>query len=268
MVDYGFAQGNDKPTKVEFFDAEMPASVPAKKDPVAVARAAMAKGLEEIGRIKNESDVFEIKSEGDLQLAVELQGQAKTILKRLTDSGESYYKPHFDTYKQIRNIVTATIEPLNDAIKILKQKSDQFAYQLEVQRREAEAKARAEAAALQAKIDKEVAEQRAAEAKAAKAEKREPVEMPPIVVDTPVIPKEIKAKTEHGSIKVSMVLRHEVTELESEYLFGLVLAYCRPAYKTMVDQACKKAIKAGALGVAGGPGVMVREEADTQHRRR
>ena len=108
----------------------------------------------------------------------------------------------------------------------------------------------------------------AKEKKTAKIERRAPVEFAPIIVDKPVVPKTVAVKTAHGSAKTKAVLEHTITDLKSAFLLDLILTHCQPAFKTLADVAVKKAIKAGALGVAGGPGITVEEKYRASHRRR
>jgi len=262
---------------VEFFDADIPPAsedgerVPvaaAKKDPVEMARAILEKFEGKIAFMHGEAEELEIKTDKDFNRAVEMRGQGKTLAKMVIDTVEKYSKPLWHEYKRVKNLEKPVTEPLTKTDNLLKKKMDDFAYLALLIKRKAEQKAREAAADLQAKIDKEQAEQAAAERAAAKKEKREAVIPASIVVDMPVVPQTVAAKTEHGSVSLKMVLKGEITDLESDFVFKLVLAEVRPAYKTLAETALKKAIKAGAVGIKGGPGVVVKEVADSQHRRR
>jgi len=268
MVNYDF---------VEFFDADisdgaesgkgLPATAP-KKDPVEMARAILKKFDGKIAYMHGEAEELEIKTDADFNRAVEMRGQGKTLAKQIVEAAEGFSKPLWAEYKKIKNLETSITAPLTETDKLLKKKSDEFAYLKLLEQRKAEQKAREEAAKLQAKIDAEQAKQAEAERKSAKKEKRAAVIPEPIVVDVPVVPQTVAAKTEHGSVSLKMVLKGEITDLESDFVFRMVLSEGRAGYLALAKAALKKAIKAGAVGIKGGPGVTVREVAETQHRRR
>jgi hypothetical protein len=215
-----------------------------------------------------EAEELEVKADADFNRAVEMRGQGKTLAKQIVEAAEAFSKPLWKEYKKIKNLETSITEPLAETDNLLKKKTDDFALIKLLEQRKADQKAKAAAAALQATIDAEQEKQAAAERAAAKKEKREVVVPEPIVVDVPVVPQTVAAKTEHGSVSLKMVLKGEITDLESGFVFKMVLSEVRVAYKTLAETALKKAIKAGAVGIKGGPGVTVREVAETQHRRR
>jgi len=279
MVDYSFVKFLNKDLDAEGVAGRVPdshyeaargsrASVPAKKDPVELARAVLAAFDEQIAAMHNEAAELEIKTDIDFNRAVEMRGQAKTLKKKIVEAAEQFSKPLYQKYKSVKNLETSITGPLDDTDKTLKKKTDDFAYIKLLAERKREQEAREQAAALQAKIDAEQESQAERERAAAKKEKREAIIPDRIVVDVPVVPAKVAAKTEHGIVNVKMVLKGEVTDLESDFVFKLVLAQTRAGYKTLAETALKKAISAGAIGLAGGPGVEVREVADTQHRRR
>lgn len=273
MVNYDF---------VEFFNADLSGAVPdgiseparpveglpVKKDPVDMARVVLDAFDEKIAKMHNEAEALEIKTEADFNRAVEMRGQAKTLKKMVVDAAGKFSKPLYREYKAVKNLETSITVPLDKADVTLKKKTDDWAYLALLAERKREQKAREEAAALQAKIDAEQKAQADRERAAAEKEKREAVIPERIVVDVPVVPAKVAAKTEHGSVSVKMVLKGEITDLESDFVFKLVLSQTRAGYRTLAEAALKKAIKAGAIGIKGGPGVAVREVADTQHRRR
>jgi hypothetical protein len=273
MVNYDFVEflNEDISSKVPDSHAEAGRNIPAtatKKDPVELARAILVKFEGKIAFMHGEAEELEIAADADFNRAVEMRGQGKTLAKQIVEAAEQFSKPLWKKYKEIKNLETSITAPLAETDKLLKKKTDDFAYIKLLAQRKAEQKAREEAAKLQAKIDAEQRAQAAAERAAAKKEKRAAVIPEPIVVDVPVVPQAVAAKTEHGSVSLKMVLKGEITDLESDFVFKMVLAELRVAYRTLAETALKKAIKAGAVGIKGGPGVTVREVAETQHRRR
>jgi hypothetical protein len=269
---------------VKFFDADLSGDGPQirkvqgdemivkkteliKKDPVELTKAILEKSNGKIGVMHGEAENLEIKTDADFNKGVEMRGQVKTLIKKLVDVVEGVSKPLYRKYKAVSNLKSAT-DPLVKIDNILKKKTDDFALLKLLAQRKADQKAKAAAAALQATIDAEQEKIAAAERVAAKKEKRAAVIPEPIVVDVPVLPQTVAAKTEHGSVSLKMVLKGEITDLGSDFVFKMVLAEVKVAYRTLAETALKKAIKAGAVGIKGGPGVTVREVAETQHRRR
>ena len=287
MVDYSFVKFLNKDLNAEGVDSEGKGKITdevsasrygkmilgatelmTKKDPVELARAVLAAFDEQIAAMHNEAAELEIKTDNDFNQGVEMRGQGKTLKKKIVEAAERFSKPLYQEYKSVKNLETSITGPLDDMDTTLKKKTDDFAYLKLLAERKREQEAREQAAALQAKIDAEQRAQAERELKAAKKEKREAIIPDRIVVDVPVVPQKVAAKTEHGSVNVKMVLKGEITDLESDFVFKLVLAQTLAGYKTLAEAALKKAISAGAVGLAGGPGVEVREVADTQHRRR
>jgi hypothetical protein len=208
---------------------------------------------------KKKAGEMELKVEGDLDTATELIGQGKKYVKVVQDKAKEHYKKPYQDYKTMLGFQNKIVEPVEAANEILQGKIDNLVNLLEVERRAKEQRAQEEARKLQEKIDKQLAEQAAKEKKLAKKEKREPVPLPPVQVAAPVIPKEIKTRTQHGSLKTKPVLQCEITDLKSSALIDAMVQYCGPAYKKLAMQALKKMIAAGMLGVAGIEGVTVTE---------
>ena len=286
MVDYGFLEP-EKGGRVEFLDVDLPDEIeiegptirklmPGDKVVTAgkqltttdLVRQKIKAGEKNIESMKKEADGLAVENSDGFDRAVEMIGQIKNLKKSLTDAVNAIIQPIYQEYKEGRNILTSFTPKLDKIHATIKEKQDAYAYKAEMKRRADAQKAADEAARLQAKIDAEQAALDAKEKAAAKKENRAPQYLPPVKVDAPVIPREIKTKTESGSAKIEMVLVHTVTDIKSTFLHKLILDHCGPAYKTMADQACKKAIKAGALGLAGAEGITVEEKAVTKHRRR
>jgi hypothetical protein len=276
MVDYGFLKNSNgkKRGRVEFLDVDLPASDGGPSElgkqltTTELVRQKIKAGKKGLENMRKEADDFECKTESDFYRGVEMVGQCKKLEKQLTDSVNGAIKHLWDEWKEGKNILSVFTDEIKKVQAIPQGKIDAYAHQAEMKRRSDAQKAADEAARLQAKIDAEQASLDAQEKEAAKKEGREPVYLPPITVDKPVIPQEIKTKTESGSAKIEMVLEHTITDITSPFLHKLILDYCGPAYKTIADQACKKAIKAGAIGLKGASGITVEEKAKTKHRRR
>ena len=291
MVDYRFLDDKKKegppsigpieeelpPGRVEFFDVDLP---PSKKHHIGkdatfeilsttdMVRQQIKSGEAGLESMKKEAEALTVENSDDFNKAVEMIGQIKNLKKSLTDTVNAIIQPIYQEYKSGRNILTSFTPKLDAIQAAIKEKQDAYAYKAEMARREAERKAAEETAKLQAKIDAEQKALEEAERKAAKAEKREPVKYEPIKVDTPVIPKEIKTTTESGSAKIEMVLVPTITNAKSEYVIDKVLYYFEKQFMDLALKAANKAIKAGAIGLKGAPGITVEEKAITKHRRR
>ena len=256
---------NMGPGRVEFMDIDLPEKT---KGAVDLVRHKMIEGDQRIQLMKKEADALAVKDDETFVRASEMIGQTKNLKKFLEDAVNEIIKPLYQEYKKGRNILTERTGKLDAIIKAIQGKADAHAYKLEMQRREEERKAREAAAKLQAELDKAQRAAEAAERKAAKAEKRDPVKYEPIVVDTPVVPKEIKLKTESSSAKIEMVLVPTIEDPKAEYVIDKILYYFESQFMDLALKAAIKAIKAGAIGLKGAPGIKVEEKAVTRHRRR
>ena len=294
MVDYGFLENGEfkgKGKRVEFFNVDLPArNITTSQKVEEEAKKARDEYFEEktitvltttdlvrkrikegeacLESMQKEAESLTVDNPYGFDRAVEMIGQIKNLKKSLTDAVNAVIQPLYQEYKSGRNILTSFTPKLDAIHAAIKEKQDAYAYKAEMARREAERKAAEEAAKLQEKIDAEQKALEAAERKAAKAEKREPVKYEPIKVDTPVVPKEIKTTTESGSAKIEMVLVPTITNPKEEYVVDKILYYFESQFMDLALKAANKAIKAGAIGLNGAPGITVEEKAVTKHRRR
>jgi hypothetical protein len=274
MVDYSFLeQANGKKRgRVEFFDVDLPPGRVEITDKQLTTtdrvRQQIKAGEAGLKSMQKEVDELVVETKEDFYRSVEMIGQIKNLKKWLIDAVNEIIMPQYQEYKAGRNILTAFTPKLDRQKAQIEAKQETYSYKAEMARREAERRAAEEAAKLQAKIDAEKKKMDEAEKKKAKKEKREPVFHEPIVVDTPVVPKEIKTITESGSAKIEMVLVPTITEPKNGYVIDKVLYYFEKQYLDLALKAANKAIKAGAIGLKGAPGISVEERAVTKHRRR
>lgn len=270
MVDYGiFQDGSAAEPEADGAEIEVKqVQVVNKKDVIAVARNQVTVKEGALSRDLNRADEIVINSNEDLIEATDLQGRLKKGQKAIVETGQKYYKPFFDQYKTILNITNAAKSHVEPRVKALQVKMDSFATLQELERRKKEQEARDAAAELQRKIDAEEAELAKKEKATAKKSGVKYKAAPRIVVDAPVIPRTVEAKTEHGTSKLEDVLVGEATDYKSDFLRQLMIDYCMPAFKTMAQTAINKAIKAGALGKKGAPGIKVTKKTQVKHRRK
>jgi hypothetical protein len=268
MVNYAFVNGEEQEAGEAGSDEKQVATQTPVVDVVVVARNAVTVKEGALAKDLNRADEITVENNEDLLEATDLQGRLKTGLKAVQTAGEKYFKPFFNQYKSILNITNTAKSHVEPRIKKLQNKMDSFATLQEVERRKKEQEAKDKAADLQKKIDDEAAEL-ARKAKAT-AKKSKAVYVPPprIVVDAPVIPKTIEARTEHGTSKLDTVLIGEVTDFNSDFVRQLMIDYCMPAFRTLAQVAVDKAINAGALGLKGADGVTVTEKTTVKHRRK
>ena len=138
-----------------------------------------------------------------------------------------------------------------DVIRVLKPKQDNYAHQKEIERREAEKRAKAEADAFQKQLDKK-----------AKAAGVAPVKMetrPVVKADTGPV------KTQSGTMSTKMVWDFEIVDPASPALFKYVLTLFKAEYIKLATRALKKGVKAGVIKMNG---VRYFERAETTHRTR
>jgi hypothetical protein len=240
----------------------------ASKTPVERARAGLAEMKAKIALLVNESNALDVKDQKSFERATEMRGQLKTLTKKLKDEGEKYYKPSYKVYKECLNFVNSLIFPLEKQEKEIAKKQNDYGYQELLRKRKEEEEARQKAAAIQTEIDKKQAEIDRRAKKRATEEGSDYTESAPIKVEMPVVPKTVTAKTEHGTVKVEPMLKHEIIDLSSDKIKDFIIKFCAPAYRTLADTAIKKAIEAGAIDIEGAEGIRVFETADTRHRRR
>jgi hypothetical protein len=274
VVDYSFLkQSNGKKRgRVEFFDVDLPpgrVEITGKQlTTTDRVRQQIKAGEAGLKSMQKEVDELVVETKEDFYRSVEMIGQIKNLKKWLIDAVNEIIMPQYQEYKAGRNILTAFTPKLDRQKAQIEAKQEPYSYKAEMARREAERRAAEEAAKLQAKIDAEKKKMDEAEKKKAKKEKREPVFHEPIVVDTPVVPKEVKTTTESGIANIKMVLVPTITEPKNEYVIDKILYYFEDKFMELALKAANKAIKAGAIGLKGAPGISVEERAVTKHRRR
>jgi hypothetical protein len=167
------------------------------------------------------------------------------------------YDPYYQFYKKLLNLKTSVIEPLKRIPAIGNKKTQQFAYQVEMDRRAAQAKADLAAAEFQAKLD----------AEAKKSKVKAPVV--PVFKDKlqQVVPEALEAvKTESGTMSISMVWDAEIENMNDPGLLSWVLRLAPGEYKKAIDKVLKIALRDGVR--EGIPGIKFFERAETKHRKR
>ena len=197
-----------------------PLDVEAAKAAFAPYRDTVEKMLD----IANEYRVSDARSNTD---AIAKISDAKKLTKKLdTERKRTISAPHEYT-KKVNAFVKVFTEPLKEIERILKSKVGQYQYTLELERREAEKKAQAEAAKLQAELNKE------AEVKGVA-----PVEVAPVAV----APVKTITRTDEGA---SGHIRKEWTG-EIEDPGQVPREFCTPDPKLI-----KEAVKAGKREITG-----------------
>lgn len=202
--------------------------------------------------LKTFADNFQIIDETSFARLAEMTGQAKVLEKSVSRSAEAYYIDHFNFYKSVLNIKNAICNITGAIVFSLKQKADRYAYQKEIDRRADEAKAKAEAASFQKKLNAD-----------AKKKNVAPVQMQTVPVIKPDV---APVKTQSGTMSTKMVWDFELTDFRTKAIFDYVLKVCAKEYIAVANKAIKKMVKAGIH--EGIKGVKFFERADTTHRAR
>jgi phage-related tail protein len=193
----------------------------------------------EIARWESDAKALTVNSDATAATATEMTGQVKRLAKQIDDRRKDIIAEP-DSY--VRK-VNGFVKPLQDRLKALesyiKRKFAEYAYQVELERREFERKQREAAVRLQAELDE-----------AAKAKGVEPVQVAPVAVSIRKEP----TRSDSAVASSVMVMKHRVTDP----------ALVPREYLAVDDAAIKAAIKAGIRAI---PGVEIYEEAEVRVRR-
>jgi len=168
--------------------------------------------------------------------AVQMSLQAKKLSKKIKDKGAEKTKEHRAFVTSVRNLVRMYTDMLNSIEADLKKKIREYSSVKEIERREAEKRAQAEAARLQERINAE-----------AKEKGIEPVQVPEVALPE----KQQPVRTEEGSASV----RKRWTWDHENYEFEKV----PDGYKILDQPTINKAIKAGIRSI---PGITIYEDKD------
>jgi hypothetical protein len=181
-----------------------------------------------------------------------MAGQSKQLAKAIDRAAEGFYIDAYNFYKSVLNIKNSITNVTTVIGKILKRKGNEYAYQKELDRREDEKKAKAEAAKIQKRLN-------------AQAKKKD---VAPVKMQTTFnMPQTAgPVKTQSGSMSTKMVWDFELTDLTSKDVFDLVLRTNPAKYRDVAEAALAKAIKAGVHEKV--KGVRFFERAETTHRAR
>ncbi len=206
------------------------------------------------GKMFNKVENFEVKSNEDMATMTEMVGQAKDLAGQIEKAAKAIYDPYYQFYKKMLNLKNTVIDPLKRIPGIGQKKTNDYAYQVEMDRRAKQAEADRKAKAFQAKLD-------------AEAKKKN---VRPVVVPVPlkqVIPeKQAPIKTESGTMSIGMVWDAQLTDMEDPGLLEWVLRLAPMEYKKALEKVMKVALRDGVR--EGIPGVRFFERAETKHRRR
>lgn len=211
--------------------SEMAAGLPAVFDTAPVAKRLAVYDRELDFLVKRAQEV-EVRDEGSLRLAVETAAAAKKLDGAIEKLRKQYVEEPNRFIRAVNNLAKRYQDRLKQVESGLKRKISEYQYQLELERRKAEAAAQEEARKLQERLQ--------AEAQAAG------VEAPQVVA--PVIPeKATTVRTAEGS-----------AIQRTQWTFEVVDPALVPReYLTVDEKAIRAAVKAGVREI---PGVRIYEE--------
>jgi len=207
----------------------------SKLDPfdLTVAKKEFEIYRKKIEQIKLDANAFEVTDPPSNDLAVTMMGQARRISKAVTTLKDEKLKPHNEFRTQLISFAKAFSSPLEDAVSILKKKTEHFAYQ-EILKKRAREKEEMEAARKR---------QQAMDAEAERAGVQTVI-MPQVPVDQEM---KVQTRTETGS-SLSITLEWHGIIMDA----GIVpREYCVPDQKK-IDEAVK-------AGLREMPGVEIKE---------
>ena len=213
-------------------------------------KSALAEHTQKLADLLDEINLFEIKTDKDMDTVSEMLGQSKNLKKDIIAQSEIYYKPFYNHYKQLKGLENSLTAIPDQIIEVGQNKLDRYGYIKEMERRKAEA-------AAQKKID-DMNKKLAAEAKKTKTKAVK-------IKEKPVVPATgTRSKTQTATAKVKMVWAAEIEDLASTDLFDWVLKLSKDDYQKLADRTKKKMLRAGIR--EGVKGVRFYETAKTIHR--
>jgi len=210
----------------QIVDAEF---TPVSVDPFDLDRVKEQFGrhLQTINAMLDQANEHNVNSQDALENAVAMAGDAKSLGKELEAKRKEIVKDPNRYVKSVNAFVKKFVRPLNTIESILKTKIAQYNHKLEMARREAEQKAREEAARLQAEIDRE-----------AKEKHIEPTEVVPVAV--PEIEKVTRSES-GAAAHTRKVWKAEVVDANE-----VPREFCAPDMKLI-----NEAVRAGIREMAG-----------------
>jgi len=233
--------------------AAMAAPLPANVFDITAAQNSLDGFRAKVEDLNAIAVAFEVTDDVAFARLAEMAGQAKQLDKAVSRAAEGFYIDAYNYYKSVLNIKNAITNATTAIARVLKQKGNEYAYKKELDRREAEKKANAEAVKVQARLD--------AEAKKKGVKK---VTIPAPVFNIPQ--KAEPVKTQSGTMSSKMVWDCELTDLTSKAVFDMVLRTSPAKYRAIAEAVLKKAIKSGIHEKV--KGVRFFERAETTHRAR
>ena len=227
---------------------------------------------QEAARIAADAKALTVQDQESLNTAVALGGNAKKIAKAIDAQRKAIILEPSEFVKGVNGLCKMITDSLDEAERITKQKIGQHQAKVELERREAERKAKEATEALQKKLDDEAAaaNKKAADEAKAKAEEEARAKG--------ASPEEVKAevaKAEEDAAKIAVVAptvvapvvqeAAKVTRTESGsasqrkvWTFEIINEKAVPAeYRIIDEQLIKDAVRMGTRDI---PGVRIFEE--------
>ena len=187
----------------------------------------------QIEEMKLQAGGFEIVGQQSNNQAISMMGQARNLSKAINALKDTRLKPHNQFRTKLIAFEKAFSVPVEETVKILKRKSEDYAYKQLLEKRKQEKEERDRAEERQRKLDEE--------AEAAGVEK---VELPQIPVDKE---EKVQTRTESGS-SLSITLEWKGVVVDPD---EVERSLCSPDPKK-VDEAVK-------AGLRESPGLDIKE---------
>jgi len=177
---------------------------------------------EKIDGMAKQVESLQVNSDRSMAVCTDMIGQAAALSKKIDSNRKGIVEDAYNFYKKITSFGNVYVKKLDAIVAAGKKKIGAYQYEKEMQRRESEAKARAEQGRLQKEMD----------ARAKKAGVA-PVQVPDIVVPQSTGP----VRTESGTASVSMVWTWEVEDVKKVPREYLIVG------ANLVDNALKSGIR-------------------------
>jgi len=228
----------------------------------------------ELDTLASQASALTVEDDTGAQIANDMISQLAILRRKIRKKKDEIKRPYLDVIQPIDAAVKRFVDRLSDLEWQVKRKLTPYLQKKEEERREAERKAREEAARLQAELErkaKEEAERLAAEARAkalaegkekaeAEAEARAVAAMAePAPVVVPDVPKETKIESEIGGSKLKEIWTFEILNLKE------MPDEAFEARREQVEKALKPWINAQIrAGIRNIPGVRIFRQVETK----
>lgn len=181
-----------------------------------------------IAEMKHQAELFEVTDAVSNDMAITMMGQARNLSKAINGLKDEKLKPHNQFRTQLIGFAKSFTGALEDSVRMLRKKTEDYAYQQVIEQRKREKAEREAAQKRQAEMDRQAQEAGV-----------ESIHLPEVPVDQG---NKVQVRTETGaSISVQLEWKGQIVDPDQ-----VPREYCSPDQKK-IDEA----VKAGVREMAG-----------------